>query len=416
MRIAIIGAGPSGLSAALALRDRGYTDVVVFEKNDRIGGKSHTFTYQQRAYDMGSMVFHTSDAVGKLTRRFSVPTAELISKDIFIDEKDYIHPVAYALRRYSFFSLIRSWIRLQSIVKKYRLNRPGFYSEYDRDLYLPFSRFIKKHGIEPIAKAVEPASTGFGYGFYEEVPALYLVKFLGSMIDFTVITDWILGRKSMRYFPQGWTKFWETIAQDIPVRLKADIRSIRRDRAGVLIDLPTATERFDCMILTGRLDQIPFLDQSSEERTLFKTIKCYRIVSTLVKADRELATSFLVRNAKKSRHGHVIGFENYHPNQGTYVVFQLIPERMSLDQAFEILQKDCAELGSRVTQRIAQRVWDYFYYVPSGPLSKGFYQRLRQLQGKRHTYFAGSIMNFETVSHCIEFSQDLVERFFPKIN
>jgi len=97
-------------------------------------------------------------------------------------------------------------------------------------------------------------------------------------------------------------------------------------------------------------------------------------------------------------------------------VFQLIPEYMSLEEAFEILTQDCAELGSQIHEMLAQRVWDYFYYVPSDALSQGFYQALRLMQGKRHTYYAGSLMNFETVSHCILFSQDLVARYFPIVS
>lgn len=37
-RIAIVGAGPSGLSAAYALSKLGYTDITVLEKHHSVGG------------------------------------------------------------------------------------------------------------------------------------------------------------------------------------------------------------------------------------------------------------------------------------------------------------------------------------------------------------------------------------------
>jgi phytoene dehydrogenase-like protein len=38
--VAVIGAGPAGLEAAVTLTKRGF-DVTVFEKSDHMGGKMH---------------------------------------------------------------------------------------------------------------------------------------------------------------------------------------------------------------------------------------------------------------------------------------------------------------------------------------------------------------------------------------
>jgi len=46
-RVVILGAGPSGLLFANALRNRGYTNVEIFEKTGRYGGKTHTKTLSQ---------------------------------------------------------------------------------------------------------------------------------------------------------------------------------------------------------------------------------------------------------------------------------------------------------------------------------------------------------------------------------
>lgn len=41
-RIVIIGAGPSGISAAVKLFENGFTNVTILEAEDRIGGRVHT--------------------------------------------------------------------------------------------------------------------------------------------------------------------------------------------------------------------------------------------------------------------------------------------------------------------------------------------------------------------------------------
>jgi monoamine oxidase len=38
-RIAVIGAGASGLTAAHTLRKKGYSNITVYEKDNRVGGK-----------------------------------------------------------------------------------------------------------------------------------------------------------------------------------------------------------------------------------------------------------------------------------------------------------------------------------------------------------------------------------------
>ena len=51
-KIAVIGAGPGGLTAAMLLAHRGYS-VKVFEKDDRVGGRSAAITGQGFSFDTG---------------------------------------------------------------------------------------------------------------------------------------------------------------------------------------------------------------------------------------------------------------------------------------------------------------------------------------------------------------------------
>ena len=53
-RIAIIGAGPAGLSAAWMLGKQGFHDVTVLEKLGRVGGLCKSLTIDGLSYDLGA--------------------------------------------------------------------------------------------------------------------------------------------------------------------------------------------------------------------------------------------------------------------------------------------------------------------------------------------------------------------------
>jgi len=54
LKIAVIGAGMSGLLAAIKLRESGHTDVAVFEKDARVGGTWRDNTYPGLTCDVPS--------------------------------------------------------------------------------------------------------------------------------------------------------------------------------------------------------------------------------------------------------------------------------------------------------------------------------------------------------------------------
>ena len=45
-RVCIVGAGPSGIHMALMLKKRGYTDLTIYEKTGRVGGKAYDINYR----------------------------------------------------------------------------------------------------------------------------------------------------------------------------------------------------------------------------------------------------------------------------------------------------------------------------------------------------------------------------------
>ncbi|MEZ5322620.1 MAG: NAD(P)/FAD-dependent oxidoreductase [Microthrixaceae bacterium] len=71
-RIAIVGAGAAGLCMAIRLRDAGFSDVVVYERSDGVGGTWRANTYPGAACDIPSHLYSFSFALRPdWSRRFA---------------------------------------------------------------------------------------------------------------------------------------------------------------------------------------------------------------------------------------------------------------------------------------------------------------------------------------------------------
>ena len=58
--ICIVGAGPSGIHMAVTLKEKGFTDITIFEKTKRVGGKSYD-TQIAGNYRFQGSIFLTAD-------------------------------------------------------------------------------------------------------------------------------------------------------------------------------------------------------------------------------------------------------------------------------------------------------------------------------------------------------------------
>ena len=59
-RVCIIGGGPAGISAAMYLQKKGYTNYEVYEKLNKVGGKSYSpkieVNGEERTYETGAIM------------------------------------------------------------------------------------------------------------------------------------------------------------------------------------------------------------------------------------------------------------------------------------------------------------------------------------------------------------------------
>src|SRR3712207_641636 len=79
VHVAIIGAGFGGLGAAIRLREEGFDDLVVLERNEAVGGTWWHNTYPGCACDVPAHLYSFSFALNPDWSRMFAPQPEILS-------------------------------------------------------------------------------------------------------------------------------------------------------------------------------------------------------------------------------------------------------------------------------------------------------------------------------------------------
>ena len=207
IKIAIIGAGPAGLSAGMYLEQKGYENYTILERNDHVGGKCHSPHYNGRRYEMGAImgvpsyyaVHDVEEFCGithdgpKLNRNYKDKHGKVIEP---------FNPKANILRAPHLLKMKNQMKKfaelLETKYKGYDVNghrgvAQGRYDGYAvtpgrekvsgenpnlKDLALPFKDFCKLNGVDLVQEIWIGPFTSFGYGYFDEIPAAYVLKYL----------------------------------------------------------------------------------------------------------------------------------------------------------------------------------------------------------------------------------------------
>ncbi len=233
-RIGVIGAGASGLSAAHYLRRAGHGNVTVLERAQQVGGKCCSVSVGPHVYELGAVLatrnYDTTLELMESVGVEAVPTDGMHCFDADGHPID-LFPRSQIPRLLWQVLLHYAWA---TRVRYRRINEPGLVG-IDPDLYEPFARFAGQHALPSLGEALALPFTGFGYGYFDEIPTAYVMKYL----DLHMIESLISPRRRM-VWPDGVQSLWARLAQELDVRTGVTIRSITRQGVGAGRDRPGA--------------------------------------------------------------------------------------------------------------------------------------------------------------------------------
>jgi len=233
VRFAILGAGPAGLSMALFLEQAGH-DYVIYEKEDHVGGKCHSPFYNGKRYEQGAIMGVPSYYGLKKVLDYCGITPDGPELKWVYRDKEGSYDDPYNIRKHpenieAFSELRQQMLKLKDLLstkyKYYDLNghrgvAQGEYHGYTndeerrevhgsnpnlKDLCLSYNQFLKLNNIERTSCMWKPPFTSFGYGYFEEIPAAYVLKYL----DYETLTSF--NKRDLWTFKNGTQSIFETL-------------------------------------------------------------------------------------------------------------------------------------------------------------------------------------------------------------
>jgi hypothetical protein len=426
IKIAVIGAGVSGLTAAIYLKKLGYRNVTVFERESYVGGKVLSYEYEGNIYDLGAIIIGDEKNYKnyhELLAGYDIPFENFTSPIVAHLDGRCCSFEHFFKTNYSFARTLRALFNMLFLGFKFKKYLSGGFVDAAPELYINFEDFMHKYKIEPIADTLCPFLIGCGYGCYEEIPAIYIFRFL-----------WLFFRSNLRFknlaklwreelssgisgCKNGCQELWLKIAGDLHVETNTEVESIKRNIAGtelneglkIEIVANGKTRVFDRLIISSPLDEtLHYLDVSDEEKQLFSKIVNTDYYVTLFKGEGFSKSLFVRDHIYPSTKGKTVAIFCKHCDSNVYTGYQICPPDTHPDELIEILKNDVEKLGGRFDEVITQKNWRYFPRVDTEALRAGFYERLDELQGQRGTYYIGAIMNFETLENTVDFAKKLV--------
>ena len=446
-KICIIGGGPAGLSAGMYLEQKGYENYTILEKEDHVGGKCHSPEYEGRRYEMGAImgvpsyyaVHDIEEFCGithdgpKLNRNYKDASGKVI--DPFDPKKNPLkvpHLLKMRNQMKKFAEILETKYKGYD-VNGHRGVSEGRYDGYAvtperekvsgtnenlKDLALPFNEFCKINGVELVQDIWIGPFTAFGYGYFDEIPAAYVLKYLDfqTTMNFVNVNLWT--------WKDGTQSIYEALNAKLknPARLNSDITKVERKGGKVNVTVNGKVEKYDKIIVTAPLQFLPdYFDATEKEKELFSKIDYERydvLAFTTKPEDHPEISYYIFENMDPARYGHLMVYYRRWRDDDTQMITTYALRNHKGDP--EIPYEDCKNtvLEDLKTMKNPaetvhyERDWYYFPHVDSKTYASGWYEKVEAMQGENDTFYAGEVMSFGDMDETCEYSRELVERFF----
>lgn len=280
MKIAIVGSGISGNSLAYTLSKE--HDITLFEKNNRLGGHSHTHEIISQGkkinVDTGFIVFNkkTYPLFTKLLDELNVHyeksdmSFSVFSKDRNFEYNGTTLNTLFSQRKnifnYKFIKMIYEIIKFNKVA----LTLLSAKTEISLETFLRqnnFSDYFCKNYILPMGSAIWSSNINSMLKF----PAVFFVKFFNNhgMLNINDRPQWLTVTNGSKQYVE---KLTASIKKNI--RLNCPVKAVKRNKDSVEVKSSDGTEIFDYIFFACHSDEALKLisDPSTQEKEVLSSI------------------------------------------------------------------------------------------------------------------------------------------------
>ncbi len=405
--IAIIGAGAAGLTAADTLKDKGYSNVTLFEKNSYAGGKCRSVEIEGYMHELGAgIIAHNNKTVIDIAHKYNVALDPVIfGSSMFVNGEtgQQLPELTTSQKRRRSAELVK----YGSLLLRYRSSIAAGHTHTHKDLMVPFTEFAAKHDLQFLKDDMEAFFTGYGYGYFENVPAVYVLKYY----NLATIKSFL--SKKIYTLPGGIQHLWTTVAKHHNIRFNSQITKIERGET-IHIHTKNNVEQFDTLVFASPLDEaMQYTNGSEEEQELFSKIQYidYRTIACSVEGLPH-SDGYIPDNYSPSRAGHPVFWHHRHENTNTFTFYAMPKAKTKDEEVVKHAESLISSMGGTLIKVHGVTRWKYFPHVHQKEMEQGYFKKLERLQGQNHTYYVGELLNFSTVGLTSEYAQKLIKSIF----
>ncbi|MBU5590716.1 FAD-dependent oxidoreductase [Clostridium sp. MSJ-4] len=411
-KVAVIGGGLSGLVIAQELQEKGYKNVTVFEKDERLGGKLHTIWYNGKSYELGAIFGLPSQLNLKaLMKRLNIKTdGPKLSRVNYNANGEKIMQIP----REELGEFMEELQLLPNVLMRYKSLENASIQNIEPPLMLPFSKWCDMHGFEILKTIYVHYFTIFGLGNIDEVPALYVLRILNHehlmcFMQLPEFTTWKYGVSSLA----------ECLKQEIKdIRLGQKVTDISLSQHETLrVQTQFEVLDFNRVIITAPLDQfsnLHFWDRDMRQHLSSIKYQSFNVYAFI--ADKiPKGCGCVLENLSPGKRGHIIIWDSRWDTcdgEGMVMIYAYNPPDNSKISSLDIIKGDLLKLGIENPRLYQTKHWKHCPYVDTLALENGFYDKMEEMQGKNNVFLAGEIMSTLSMENCVRYSLDLLNRFF----
>ena len=297
-----------------------------------------------------------------------------------------------------------------------------------KDLSLPFAEFCKLNGVELVQDVWIGPYTSFGYGYFDEIPAAYVLKYL----DFQTCMNFV--KVNLWTWENGTQYIWEQLNAHLknPARLNSTIEKVERKNGKVYVTVNGKVEEYGKIIVTaplyipnkrtdGQVGMVDYFDAREDEKALFSKIdyERYDVLAVETKPEDHPEISYYVfDNMVPERLGHLMVYYRRWKETKDQVIttYSLRKHKKSREVPYEecrqMVLDDLKTMHNPASNVVNEWSVYYFPHVFSEDYAAGWYDKVEAMQDKYDTFYAGEIMAFGDMDETAEYSRELIERFF----